>query len=83
MNDTGRTVFEYAIERVRKGFEFELESGIWHGVLEVLPHTVAGTFGWGVESGHYVIVGGVVFVVVVGIVVRRKRRVAARNGMEA
>ncbi len=74
MNEAGHTVIEYVVERVRRGFEFEIESSIWHGVLEVMPHTIAGAFGWSLESGHYVIVGGVVVVCVAAIVVRRRYR---------
>lgn len=77
MDNVNNAVISYVIERVRKGFEFEVESSIWHGVLEVMPHTIAGAFGWGLESGHYIVIGGVVVVCVGVLVVRRRKGVRA------
>jgi hypothetical protein len=70
---------EYATERVKKGFEFEVEGTIWHTVLEVIPHTVAASLGVSVVSGPVIVVLGCVTVLGTALVVRRRVRSSERT----
>lgn len=63
---------EYGVERVRRGFEFEVEGSIWHFVLEGAPHAAAGALGVSAVGGHVVVFVGIAALAGVGLVIRRR-----------
>jgi len=71
-NEIIKQATDYAIERVKKGFEFEIERATWVAVLEVAPRAVAATLGISSISGHVVVVVGAVAVIGSVIVCRRR-----------
>ncbi|MEX3935071.1 hypothetical protein AB4Y32_25315 [Paraburkholderia phymatum] len=72
MNDIIKQATEYAFERVKKGFEFEVERATWVAVIEVAPRAVAATLGISSIGGHVVVVAGCVAVLSCVVVCRRR-----------